>query len=373
MSALLAQRLEALGFEVRVRPQGLGLLAEIAPRGFDVSTHPTVAIRADMDALPIQEQNEVPYSSAHPGVMHACGHDVHMTCAMGAAIALSAIRDQLPGRVRIVYQHAEESAPSGAPDMVAFGALDDACGIVALHCDPERPTGTIGIREGALTAAFDRFIFTLKGESGHGARPHDCVDPIFAGTQLASALYTFTSRNFDAREAMVLSLGTFHAGEVPNAIPDEAILSGTVRTISPERRQHVEPMLRRCAQSVCTLAGTTYELDLYQGAPAIINHPVVVDILKDVAAQVLGREHVQDIALPSMGSEDFSQYTQRIPGAMFRLGTAIEGRPVHKLHSSQFNVDERAIELGATILAQAALRMLEAKANDPTCLTSDHA
>jgi amidohydrolase len=326
-----------------------------------------------MDALPIEEQNDVPYRSANPGIMHACGHDVHMTCAMGAAIALSAIKEQLPGRVRIVYQHAEESSPSGAPDMVDFGALDDVCGIVALHCDPERPTGTIGIREGALTAAFDRFIFTLKGKSGHGARPHDCVDPIFASTQLAQMLYTFTSRNFDAREAMVLSLGTFHAGEVPNAIPDQATMSGTVRTISNARRLQVEPMLRQCAQSVCMLAGTTYELDLYQGAPAIINHPGVVNMIKDVAVGVLGRDHVQDIALPSMGSEDFSQYTQRIPGAMFRLGTAIEGRTLYKLHSSNFNVDEHAIELGATILAKTALRMLEAKVKDSTFLNDSNA
>ena len=289
-TALMAQKLVALGYDVHVRPEGTGLYADLTPSWFDPTQHPTVAIRADMDALPIIEQNDdIDYKSKHQGVMHACGHDVHMTCTMGACMALPTLKEELPGRIRIVYQHAEESSPSGASDMVAFGALKGVDGILALHCDPERPVGTVGVRVGALTAAFDRFIFTIKGKAGHGARPHHCIDPIFTGTQIAQAFYQITSRQFDSREAMAFSIGSFQAGDVPNVIPDTATISGTVRTLSVERRKEVEPLLNRVAQGVCDYTGAEYELDLYQGAPAIINHPRLTEIFSEVAGDFIGQ------------------------------------------------------------------------------------
>ena len=362
----LASRLEALGWQVRVRPEGNGLVAELARPGFDPKTQPTAAIRADMDALPIQEENEVPYASQNPGVMHACGHDVHMSCAMAAATALAAVKDELPGRVRLVYQHAEEVAPSGGADMVAWGAIEGVGAIVALHCNPEAPAGTIAIRDGALTAAYDRFELTINGRGGHGARPHHCIDPIYVGTQLAQALYNAPGRSFDAREAMTISIGEFHAGHAPNVIPESARLTGTVRTLSRERRAGVEPMLRRIAQGICATHGATYELELFHGTPPILNHPGLNALFAHHGAQVLGGpEHIVVLEHPSMGSEDFAHYLGHIPGAMFRLGTAKQGRPVHLLHTPRFDVDERAIALGGRILARTAVSMLEKLQADP--------
>ena len=367
-SALLKQRLEALGFEVRMRPEGTGLIADLIPPGFDPAKHPTVAIRADMDALPVVELNDEEYRSQNPGVMHACGHDVHMTCTMGASQALIGLRDRLPGRVRIVYQHAEEVAPSGAAEMVSFGAVEGVDAIIALHCEPELPVGKIGLRVGALTASFDRFDFVIKGEGGHGARPHHCVDPIFVATQLASQLYQLAGRHLDARSPVVLSIGEFQAGFAPNVIPDTARFSGTIRTVANAPRAEMERLMREMADHVCAMHGASYALDLYKGAPAIINHAGVVGVFTEVAQDLLGEGSVYTIPLPSMGSEDFSQYLQHVPGAMFRLGTAKPERDVYLLHSARFDIDERAIGHGARILARSALGLLHKLASDRDAL-----
>ena len=361
-SALLAERLEALGFRVHLRPQGTGLFADLDPPGFDQASGRAVAIRADMDALPIEEASGVAYRSQNQGVMHACGHDVHMSCAFGAASALSAMRETLPGRVRIIYQHAEETVPSGAPEMIEFGAMEGIEAIVALHCDPQLPCGQVGLKRGALCASFDKFDFTIKGVGGHGARPHHCVDPIFVATQLCQALYQVTSRTFDARDPVVLSIGEFHAGHAPNVIPETARLSGSMRTLSHEARARVEPTLRRLAEAVCAMSQAEYELKLYRGAPAIINDAGVIEVIHRAAVARLGGEgpeQIQWLKAPSMGSEDFSCYLAHAPGAMFRLGTQPEGAPVHLLHSDRFHVDEAAIFHGAQILASSALGLLE--------------
>lgn len=357
-TALLAARLRALGYVVNVRPEGIGLTADLVPPGFDPTLHPTVAIRADMDALPIQELNASDYRSQNAGVMHACGHDVHMSCTMGASIGLEAIRAALPGRLRIVYQHAEESSPSGAPEMIAAGALKGVNAIIALHCDPERPAGQVGVRPGPMTASYDRFTFTIKGKSGHGARPHQCIDPIYTGTLLVQALYQATGRMFDAREAMVLSVGSFQAGHAPNIIPETATISGTVRTVSVERRAQVEPLLQNAAQAICALTGASFELDLYRGSPPLVNHPFIAQLITEQGELLCGHGGVEQIALPSMGSEDFAHYLLHIPGAMFRLGTASPTRDVHLLHSSRFDIDERAIAIGAKLLTSVAWQLL---------------
>jgi len=368
-TAFLSERLTDLGFDVHIRDEGTGGYADLTPPGFDPAAHPTVAIRTDLDALPITELNETEWRSEHHGVMHACGHDVHMSCAFGAALGLRRVAEHLPGRVRLVLQHAEEIAPSGASDLIDFGALDDVDAILGLHCQPLLPVGVVGIRYGALTAAFDRFEFTIHGKAGHGARPHHTIDPIFAGVQLANALYNVNNRIFDAREPSTLSIGEFRAGAVPNAIPDVARMSGTMRTLTEERRAEVEPMLRRLADGVATMTGTRIELDLYKGSPAIINHDAVVDRFADAVRAVLGDDGLHEIDLPSMGSEDFSNFLAHVPGAMFRLGTAIEGRDVHLLHTPRFDIDERAIGHGAQILSRTALGLLHDLVEDRQILT----
>ena len=357
----LAERLDKLGYEVHVRPEGNGLYADLTPDTFDPDLHPTVAIRSDIDALPIKELNEVPYRSKNEGVMHACGHDVHMAIVFGTALGMAANQSQLPGRIRLIFQHAEEVIGAGAIDMVAFGALDDVDAVLGLHCDPELAVGKIGVRDGAFTASFDLFEFTIRGKGGHGARPHHTVDSIFVATQLANALYQLTSQNFDTRIPAVISIGTIQGGTVPNVIPENTTLSGSIRTIDPSHRSQIEDHLHRIAGGICMTHGANYELDFQQGAPAIHNAPEISEIFREVAADMLGPDHIYEIPLPSMGGEDFSVYCERVPGAMFRLGTATSA-PSHFLHSPNFDIDERAIALGSRILARSAVKLLKDRA-----------
>ncbi|MFU8804530.1 MAG: M20 metallopeptidase family protein [Bradymonadaceae bacterium] len=353
----LVERLQDLGLEVHVRPEGNGLYADLTPPDFDPETHPTVAIRSDIDALPIEELNDVPYASQKEGIMHACGHDVHMATVTGTGMGLLSARDELPGRIRLIYQHAEETVPGGALEMVAFGAVEDVDSVLGLHCDPELTVGKIGIREGAFTAASDLFEIAITGKGGHGARPHQCVDPIFVTTQVANSIYHMFSRNFDARVPAVLTIGTIHGGTVSNVIPEKVKISGSIRTISVDEREEVEAVLRRIIGGVCLTHGASYEIKLERGAPAIFNDPHVTQLFGEVAADIVGEENVHEILLPSMGGEDFSHYLERAPGSMFRLGTAASG-PRHFLHSPHFDIDERAISIGARILARTAIRLL---------------
>ena len=357
---LMSERLRDEGFEVHVRPEGTGFYADLVSGQFDPDQHPTIGIRCDLDALAIEELNAVEYKSRNPGVMHACGHDVHMTCAFGAGRALAehAAKDELQGRLRLIYQHAEETV-GGANEMVEFGAMEGVDYVLALHVDPELPVGQVGVRSGAFTAAFDEFTFRIIGESGHGARPHHCIDPIFVLTQLANALYNSVGRNMDARDPMVLSIGMISGGQAPNIIPDEAQMTGSVRTLSSEHRAAVEPLLVRIADGICSTYGAKYDLQLYRGAPAIVNDADVTDLIADVSAEILGDDAVHQIPLPSMGSEDFSYFIQQARGAMFRLGAATDERPRYFLHSARFDVDEQAIGIGARILARTALRLME--------------
>ncbi len=357
----LADHLVTLGYEVHVRPEGTGLYADISPADFDPEIQPTVAIRSDIDALPIAELNDVPYRSRNEGVMHACGHDVHMATVYGTGLGLAAHRRELPGRIRLIYQHAEETTPGGAIEMVSFGAIEDVDAVLGLHCDPELAVGKIGVRPGPFTASFDLFKFIIRGKGGHGARPHQCVDSIFVATQLSNALYQLTPQNFDTRIPAVITIGTIKGGQVPNVIPEEVELAGTIRTIDPEHRNQIEDHLHRIAGGICMTHGANYELDFQRGAPAIHNNPEITEVFTEVGREMLGEDNIYHIPLPSMGGEDFSYYCERVPGAMFRLGTSA-ATPSNFLHSPNFDVDERAIAIGSRILARSALRLLHDRA-----------
>jgi amidohydrolase len=354
----LADALSARGLEVRVRPEGTGLIADLWPPGFDPARHRTVALRCDLDALPITEQTGLPFASQRAGVMHACGHDMHTACVIGASLGLEAARDALPGRVRLICQHNEEDTPGGADEMVAFGAMDGVDEVLGLHCDPELPLGRVGLKVGALTAAADLFEIQIHGKGGHSARPHHAVDAIFVAAQVAVALYQGLGRLLDARDPAVLAIGAIHAGQAHNIIPAEATLRGTVRTLSHAQRARVEPTLRALLDGVCATWGARGELTLRRGSPPVINDARAVAALRAAAAATLGPDAIHDLPLPSMGAEDFSQYLTVAPGAMFRLGTARPGQPLHLLHSPRFDPDERALPLGAAILARAALALL---------------
>jgi amidohydrolase len=359
-TSMLAATLADVGFEVHVREEGTGFYADLTPEGFDPRTDPTVAIRTDIDALPISELNDVPYASRNDGVMHACGHDVHMTVATGAGMAINEIREHLSGRLRLLYQHAEEVSPGGATEMVSFGAVDGVDAILALHCDPELEVGRIGIRQNHLTAAFDRFYIKIIGKSGHGARPHHCVDPVRIASQVANALYQVPSNSFDSRDPVVMTIGSIHAGDSPNVIPEEATLEGTVRTLSHDTRVKIEPLMQKLIGGICMGHGANFELEIEHGAPSVINDPKVIGVVSEIGREIIGDdEGIYEIPLPSMGGEDFAYYLQHTPGAMFRLGTAGPGpRARHFLHSSKFDIDERAIALGARILSRSALELM---------------
>jgi amidohydrolase len=353
----LVARLREAGLDVHVRPEGTGFYADLVPDGFDPERDKTIAVRADLDALAIQELNEVDYRSRRDGIMHACGHDVHMTIATGVGLSLAEFRKELPGRLRLVFQHAEETVPGGAIEMVEFGAMNDVDAVLGMHVDPELDVGKIGVRPGAFTAAFDVFHFTVRGESGHGARPHHTIDPIFVLTQLANALYNSTSRYYDARDPVVLSIGTIEAGRAPNVIPDEARMSGSMRTISDNHRRQVQPLLTRIADGIVGAHGAEYDLNLVKGAPAIFNDAEITNAISATATELFGADALYRIPLPSMGSEDFSYYLQEVPGAMFRLGVASD-RPRYFLHSARFDIDEEAIRIGTNVLARTAVNLM---------------
>ena len=352
----LAKKLKALGFVVHIRPEKVGFYADLIPDNFDPKTQKTIAVRCDLDALPIEEKTEHPYISKNPGIMHACGHDAHMSVITGIAEALAA--HTLPGRLRLIYQHAEETSPGGSSDMIDFGVLEGVESILGVHVEPKIRAGKIGIKAGAFTAAFDIFEIQIFGKTGHGARPHHCIDPIFVMTQVANALYNVIGRRIDARDPMTFSIGKIEGGSAYNVIPDSAFMGGTIRTLSVENREQIEPLLRQVIAGICQAQGADFELNILRGSPAIINDGPLSRIVRQAAVETIGEENVIDMQLPSMGSEDFSEYLKTVPGAMFRLGVADrDNAPM--LHSSLFTIDEKALCIGTRVLTRSVLKLFE--------------
>ena len=317
---------------------------------------PRVALRADLDALRLADGKQVDYRSRVDGVMHACGHDAHTACGVGAALALARLaqRRELPWPVhwRAVFQPAEETG-DGAYAMIDGGALDGVEAIFALHVDPSRPVGQIGVREGAFTAACDLVEIAVRGQGGHAARPHESVDPIAAASQLISALYAFIPRSVDSQDAAVLTIGRIQGGYSANVIPDQVELSGTLRTLSPVVRERVKQRIRELAHGIEHASGSKIQVDFRRGLAGVHNHPAATAVVRRAAADVVGPENVIEIARPSMGGEDFAGYLEHVPGAMFRLGVQSELIGGHPLHSPLFDIDEAALPLGAKILARA--------------------
>lgn len=352
----LSKRLEALGYDVKIRSEKTGFYADLTPDNFEPGTHKTIAVRCDLDALPIHEKTEIPFVSQNPGVMHACGHDAHMTVITGIAEALS--NTKLPGRLRLIYQHAEETSPGGATELIDFGALEGVDSILGVHVEPKIRAGKVGVRPGAFTAAFDIFEIRIHGKAGHGARPHHCVDPIYILTQAANALYNAIGRRLDARDPMTFSIGKIKGGSAYNIIPNTAFMGGTIRTLSIENREQIKPLLNQILKGICQAHGASYELNILSGSPAIINDVRLNRFIRQAAVETIGEENVIDIPLPSMGSEDFSEYLKFVPGAMFRLGVA-ENEDAPLLHSAFFKIDEVALTIGSRVLTRTVLNLLK--------------
>ncbi|GMR04217.1 MAG: M20 family metallopeptidase [Thermodesulfobacteriota bacterium] len=322
---------------------------------------PTIAFRADMDALPMQETGEVEYASEIPGVMHACGHDVHTAALMGAAVVLAELRGRLKGNVKFIFQPSEEKSVTGAKKMIEDGALDDPKpeAIVALHCYPEMEVGTIGHKAGIMTASADKFRIVVKGRSGHASRPHQTVDAVLLSALVISAIHHIVSRRTDPLHHAVISIGTICGGTALNIIADRVEMEGTVRTLDSEARTKIRSFIEETIKGVTEGMGGTYELSYQFGTPPVINDKNVDDFVGGCAADILGNENVLVMDEPKMGAEDFAYFTEKVPGTLFRLGTSNSAEGITALlHNPEFDVDEESLCVGAKILAWTAAKFL---------------
>ncbi|MFD3685530.1 M20 family metallopeptidase [Nocardiopsis sp. NPDC058631] len=351
----IAERLRDVGLNPRELPQGTGLICDIGS-----GAGPLVALRADIDALPITDEKDVPYRSTVPGAAHACGHDVHTTVLLATGIFL-AQQDRagaLPGRVRLVFQPAEE-LPGGAVEVVNAGAMEGVDRIFALHCDPRLVVGRVGLRTGGITAACDQLMVRLSGPGGHTARPHLTADLVYAMGKVVTELPAALSRRIDPRAGFSLVWGRISAGSAPNVIPDDAVAEGTVRCLDDEAWHAAPDIVKGLVESVASAYGAQAEVTYRRGVPPTINEANSVDIMREAVALALG----PDAAAPtpqSLGGEDFAWYLEHVPGALARLGTHSPDwdGPMLDLHRGSFDVDERAIGVGTRFLVTTALTAL---------------
>jgi amidohydrolase len=353
-AARIVEEMAALDYRVQPGIGRTGVVAELG-RG-----EPVVAVRADMDALPIQERNDVPYASQVPGVMHACGHDAHIACALGAARLL---RDQeFRGTIRFLFQPSEEvedeEGISGAPRMIEDGAMDDVAAIIALHVDSSISVGDIGLTWGPAAAGVDTLYATIRGRGGHGSRPETTVDPIYIASHTILALYGILARRVPAKEPAVISVGSIHGGQADNVIPEDVAIKATIRYAKPEIQQLLHREIDQ-ALGVARALGGDCDYRIVVGYPPMSNDPGVTDLLQDVTNDLLGPSHVQQLDL-EMGSEDFGFFSALAPGSMFMLGCKLEGDE-RQHHSPRFDIDERCLPIGAAILAEGAVRLLESE------------
>lgn len=347
----LLLELDRLGLPAR-RPLTTGVVAEIE----GPTDVPTIALRADIDALPILEETGLPYASDVPGVMHACGHDAHAAMLVGAAELLLSRQDLLASPVRLIFQPAEETG-SGAKSMLEAGALDGVGAIFGGHVDRHYPTGTVVAVEGTVNASTDAFRISIRGQQGHAARPHETVDAVVVGSLIVMAVQTIVSREIDPTHPSVLSIGRFEAGSASNVIAGTASLAGTIRAQEQSVRDHLHRSMARICESVGQLHQATVELEIEEGTPPLINRGPMVDVARGAAEAALGAEWVRSAARSAnMGGEDFSWYLQEIPGCYVRLGARQEDSAGYPAHSSRFDVDEEVLASGAAWLAEVALR-----------------
>ncbi len=351
-AAYVAGVLSSCGLQVKEGVGKVGVLAELVGAGMDSRL---LAIRTDMDALPISERTGLEFASRQPGVMHACGHDVHTTVGLGTAMILSQLGQPLPGNVRFLFQSAEETA-QGARWMVQDGAMEKVTGIFSVHVFPTIPAGVIGVRYGALTAAADDLEITILGESGHGARPHEAVDAVWIAAQVITTLQQAISRTHNPLRPVVLTIGQISGGRAPNVIADQVKLLGTVRSLHPETSGALPNWIERIVASVCQPYGARYQINYRRGVPSVQNNMAMTQLIESAAEEAWGSQGIQIIHEPSLGAEDFSVYLQYAPGSMFRLGVGFRDRHNYPLHHPQFEVDESAIVTGVVTLAYAACK-----------------
>lgn len=332
---------------------GTGLAVDI------VGAHPgpIVAYRADMDALPIEEATDVPYRSQTPGVMHACGHDAHVSIGCGVAALAASRREEMHGTLRVFFQPNEESSPSGAPVMIEDGVLDGVESAYAIHVDPALAIGRVGLRVGSLTAASSPFIVKVAtGRSGHSARPHETADTVWIAQQIMAELYQLAGRVTDARRPAVITICRLRGGDALNVIPSEVEFGGTIRCADDETLTFLREKIRRVSGALGAVYNADVDVDYHHLLPAVVNHESKIEIARQAALDVIGPESVVDLPLPSMGGEDFAFVLKEVPGAMIRVGTASDERTRYPLHHSRFDLDESALPLAARLMTEVCLR-----------------
>jgi len=352
-STKVAEIMSALGCRVRQNVGKTGVVGELG-QGL-----PIVAIRADMDALPLQEDNQTTYTSQNPGVMHACGHDAHTAILLGVAELLSK-EENLPGTVRFLFQPAEEVADdegiSGAPRMIQDGAMEGGVGmVIALHVSAHVPVGQIHIGAGPSSGGVDTFRASIIGKGGHGARPHETVDPIYLSAHVILALHGIVSRRLNPYDPAVVSIGSIHAGNAENVIPNQVDILGTLRYTQHKVQEQIHAEIKKVFEVAKSLGGD-YTLKFEIGTPPMINDQKVVNLIKQTAIDLIGSENVlppQD----GLGAEDFGCFSEMAPGAMFYLGSKVEGDE-REHHNSRFDVNDQSLPFGTAILAETALRFL---------------
>ncbi|WP_190022597.1 amidohydrolase [Streptomyces hiroshimensis] len=355
-TAAVKARLQRAGLSPRTLSTGTGLFCDIG-REPGVPAQPMLAIRADLDALPIPDTKTVPYRSTVPRMAHACGHDVHTTAALGAGLVLADLAEQglLPNPVRLIFQPAEEVLPGGALDAIECGALDGVGKIIAVHCDPKVEVGRIGLRQGAITSACDRLEVTLAGPGGHTARPHFTTDLVTAAARIAIDVPAVLARRVDARSGLSLTWGRMETGHAPNVIPQHAELSGTVRCLDLHAWRDAPDLVHAAIDEVAALHRAKSEINYVRGVPPVVNDPEVTGLLRRAMAARRGPSSVEDTE-QSLGGEDFSWYLEHVPGAMARLGVRPVGDTTRRdLHCGDFDVDEGAITAGVELFTAAAL------------------
>jgi amidohydrolase len=351
----LATLLEKEGIPVRRWNDCTGLIAEVHGK----RSAPRIALRSELDGVGVPDQKTAPYASKVPNVMHACGHDLHATILMGVAITCHRLKEYLEGCVRFIFQPAEEVVPGGSLDMIKKRAMENVDAIVGFHSDPFIAMGKIGLKKGALTAGADIFDIEIIGKSGHTARPHDSKDTILCAAMVIDSLHQLVDREIDPREPFVLTIGQIHGGYAPNAIPERAEMSGTVRMLRRETQNRMPALIERVVRGITESMGVSYEFRYHRGSPPVENDHQLIDLIERVAVNGCGTEGIVEME-QSMGGEDFSWYLDHAPGAMVRIGSTSEGNGPG-LHSNVFDVDERVIPLAVNLFSRVAFSYLAGK------------
>lgn len=357
-SGVMARELRKLGIEVKTGVAKTGVVGLLNKN----KKGKTVTLRADMDALPVTELTGLPFKSKNPGRMHACGHDVHMSCVIGAAKILSNLKNELPGKVKFIFQPSEEVTPGGAYPMIKAGVLKnpEVKGIFGLHSDSSIPIGKIGVKNGPMMAQADDFDITIIGKGGHGARPQDGIDAIVVASAVIQALQTIPSRRISPLKSVVISVGVIEGGTARNIICDKVVLKGTARTLEKGITKKITALLKEIVSGVTKGYGADFELNYYEGYPVLVNDPTMSDLVRSSISKLFGKESIFEVKEPMMGGEDFAYFLKEVPGSFIRLGIRNEKiGAVHPWHHPEWKVDEKAIKIGAALLAQVAFDFLK--------------